>query len=70
MGKLLIIVGIVFIVAGVLVIYSPRFPFLGKLPGDISVERGNFRFYMPIATSILVSLLLSLIIYLFNRFKN
>jgi hypothetical protein len=70
MGKMLIIVGIVFILAGLIVTYAPRIPFLGKLPGDISVERENFKFYFPLTSSILVSLLLSLIIYLVNRWKN
>ena len=70
MGKLLIIVGIVFILAGLIITYVPRLPYLGRLPGDISIERENFRFYLPITSSILVSILLSLIIYFFNRWKN
>lgn len=70
MGKLLIIVGIVFIIAGLIITYGPRIPFLGKLPGDIAIERENFKVYIPIASSILISVLLSLAIYLFNRFKN
>lgn len=70
MGKLLIIVGIVCIVAGLLITYGPRVPFLGKLPGDISIEKENFKFYFPITTSILISIILSLILYLINRFKN
>jgi hypothetical protein len=70
MGKLLIIVGIVFILAGVIITYVPRLPYLGKLPGDIAIERENFRFYLPITSSILVSILLSLIIYFVNRWKN
>jgi hypothetical protein len=70
MGKLLIIVGIVFILAGLIITYVPRLPYLGKLPGDISIERENFRFYLPITSSILVSILLSLIIYFVNRWKN
>ena len=40
---------------------------IGRLPGDISIERGNFRFYFPIATSILLSLLLTLLLWLFAR---
>ncbi len=70
MGKLLIIVGIVFIIAGLVITYGPRIPFLGKLPGDIAIERENFKVYIPIASSILISVLVSLAIYLFNRFKN
>jgi hypothetical protein len=70
MGKLLIIVGIVCIVAGLFITYGPKIPFLGKLPGDISVERGNFRLFVPITTSILISIVLSLLIFLYNRFRN
>jgi hypothetical protein len=70
MGKLLIIIGIVCIMAGVLITYLPRIPFLGKLPGDISIERENFKFYFPLGTSILVSIILSLLLFLYNKLKN
>jgi hypothetical protein len=70
MGKLLIIVGIVCIAIGLFITYGPKIPFLGKLPGDISVEKENFKFYFPLTTSIIVSVLISLLIYLFNRFKE
>jgi hypothetical protein len=66
MARFLILLGLVLIVVGLL------WPFLqkaglGRLPGDIVVERDNFRFYFPIATSILISLVLSLLIWLFYR---
>lgn len=70
MGKLLIIIGIVCILLGLFITYAPKIPFLGKLPGDISIERENFKFYFPVATSILISIVLSLLIFLYNRFKN
>lgn len=70
MGKLLIIVGIVCIVLGLLVSYGPKIPFLGKLPGDIRIEKENFSFYFPLATSILLSVVLSLILYLINRWRS
>ena len=70
MGKLLIIIGIVCVVAGLLVTYLPKFPFLGKLPGDFLIERENFKFYFPLGTSILVSVLLSLLLFLYHKFKN
>jgi hypothetical protein len=70
MGKLLIIVGIVFIVAGLIVTFLPRLPFSGKLPGDVVIEKENFKLFLPITTSIVLSLLLSLIVYLVNRYKN
>lgn len=70
MGKILMIVGGLLLIAGLIIHFFNRTPFLGKLPGDISIERENFKFYFPIATSILLSVLLSVIFYLINRFKN
>jgi hypothetical protein len=70
MGKLLIIVGILCIAVGLFITYGPKFPFLGKLPGDISIERENFKFYFPLTTCILISVIISLIIFLINRFKG
>ena len=62
--------GIVCIVVGLLMNYAHKLPFLGKLPGDIFIDKGNVKIYFPIATSILISLLLSLVLFLFNKFKN
>jgi len=70
MGKLLIIVGIVCILLGLFITYAHKLPFLGKLPGDISIERGNFKFFFPITTSILISILISLLLFLYHRLKN
>ena len=70
MGKFLIIIGIFLIVTGLLITYLPKIPFLGKLPGDIIIERENFKFYFPIATSISISIILSLVVFLYNKFKN
>lgn len=70
MGKLLIIVGIICIAIGVFITYGPKIPFLGKLPGDISVEKENFKFYFPITSSIIVSILISLLLLMINRFRD
>lgn len=70
MAKLLILIGVVLILAGIVIHFHGRIPFLGRLPGDIRIERENFRFYFPITTSILISLLITLMLYLFNRFKG
>jgi hypothetical protein len=70
MGKLLIVIGIVCIVAGLIITFLPKIPFLGKLPGDITIERENFKFYFPVATSIIISIVLSLLLFLYNKFKN
>jgi hypothetical protein len=61
LGKMLIIMGIVVVIIGALVLLMGKIPFLGKLPGDISIRRGNFSFYFPIATCILISLILTLV---------
>jgi hypothetical protein len=70
MGKILIITGLVLIVSGLVVQYSDRLSFFGKLPGDIRIEKENFSLYIPLATSILLSILLSVVLYLINRFRN
>lgn len=66
-GKFLIIAGIIIVIVGLLIYLSPKIPYLGKLPGDIRIERENFRFYFPLTTSILLSILLTLLLNLFFR---
>jgi len=66
-GKTLIILGIVIIGLGVLFIFGGRIPWLGQLPGDIYVQRGRFSFYFPITTCIVISAIISLVLYLFRR---
>ena len=65
MGKFLIILGmIIAVMGGLLLIFKHSgIPILGKLPGDIIVKRENFTFYFPLATSIILSIILSLILY-------
>jgi len=69
MGILLITVGIIIVVVGLLVYFSDRIPLIGRLPGDIRIQRENFTFYFPLATSIILSILVSLILYLIRRFS-
>jgi hypothetical protein len=66
-GKILIIFGIILIGVGVLLAFFNKMPFLGKLPGDIYIQKKNFTFYFPLATSILISIILSLIFWLWPR---
>jgi hypothetical protein len=68
--KLIILCGIVLVLTGLIIQFFDRIPFLGKLPGDIIIEKQNFKFYFPITTSILISIIISIIIYLVSRFKN
>jgi hypothetical protein len=69
-GKLLVVFGIAIVGIGLLLMFVDRIPFLGKLPGDISIKRENFRLYFPITTSIIVSLLLSGILWLISNLKG
>jgi hypothetical protein len=69
MGKLLIILGLIITVVGLLVTFAGKIPFPGKLPGDIMVQKKNFTFYFPLATSIILSVLLSLVLYLIRKFQ-
>jgi Protein of unknown function (DUF2905) len=66
-GRLLIIVGIFVVVVGLVFMLGARIPFLGRLPGDISLTRGNTHFYFPLATSLILSLVLTLLLNLFFR---
>lgn len=66
-GRLLLIMGLVLVVVGGLLLLGGRIPWLGRLPGDIMVQRRNVTFYFPIATSILVSLLVTLTFWLLGR---
>ena len=68
LGRMLIVMGVVVVVVGLLMVFGSRLPFrLGRLPLDISIQRGNFSFYFPLGTSILVSIVLTLVFGLLNR---
>jgi len=70
-AKLLIIAGVALIVVGLLWQVGGKYlQFLGKLPGDIAVERENVRFYFPIVTCLLISVVGSLLLYLFRMFRG
>jgi len=64
MGRLLIGVGVAFVIAGVLV--NLGLP-IGRLPGDFTIRRGNFSFYFPLATSVIVSIVLTVLMYFLTR---
>ena len=67
LGKLLVAFGVLIVVAGLVLMFVGRVPFLGRLPGDIHVQRGNWSFYFPLATSLVVSVVLSLLLYFIGR---
>jgi hypothetical protein len=67
LGRLLIALGVLLVIVGAVFLLAPKIPWLGKLPGDISYKRGNFTFYFPLGTCILISIILTLLLYLFRR---
>jgi uncharacterized protein HemY len=69
-GKVLIIAGISFVIIGILLTQFDKIPLIGKMPGDILVKKKNFTFYFPLATSIVISIVLTLIFYLINKFRS
>ena len=66
-GKILIAFGLLIALAGVVLVLVGRVPWIGRLPGDIHIQRGNFTFYFPLATSLLLSVVLTLVLYLLGR---
>jgi len=69
MARFLIILGITILILGLIWPYLGRMG-LGRLPGDILIERGNFTIYIPLMTSLLVSIVLSLFLWLLNQFTG
>ncbi|MFH1779303.1 MAG: DUF2905 domain-containing protein [Candidatus Omnitrophota bacterium] len=66
-GKILILFGVILIALGLIFSTAGKIPWLGKLPGDIYIQKKNLTFYFPITTSILISILLSLIFSLLRK---
>ena len=67
MAKTLIFVGGILMIAGVVLLALGKIPGVGKLPGDILIKKDNFTFYFPLTTSILLSLLVSFLLFLWNQ---
>lgn len=70
LGKYLVVFGAVIVVAGLLLMVFPKLNFFGRLPGDIEIKKENFSFYFPLATSIVLSILLSFILWIINYFSK
>lgn len=68
MGKLLIIIGILFLIAGLFITFKETVPLIGQMPGDIEIKGERFRFYFPIVTCLILSFLISFFFYLFSKF--
>ena len=67
LGRVVLVMGLVFVVVGLLLMVGGKVPWLGRLPGDITIQRGNFRFYSPLVTCLLLSLLVTLLLRLFRH---
>ncbi len=67
LGKFLILLGVLIVILGGILVLSGKMPFIGRLPGDIIIQKKNFTFYFPLATSILLSIILSLLFWILSR---
>ncbi len=67
MGKILIIFGGTLILLGIILIFIPKVPYLGKLPGDIYIKKENFNFYFPLTSCLIISFIVSFIIWFFKK---
>jgi hypothetical protein len=66
-GKILISIGLLLAILGVIFTFGNKLPFVGRLPGDIVVERKNYSFYFPVATCIIISVIMSSVLWLFSK---
>lgn len=69
MARTLVIAGLVLVALGLVLHFGPSVPWLGRLPGDVRIERPGLRIYLPITSSLLLSLALSAALWLFSRFR-
>ncbi len=69
-GWTLVVIGGLIAVIGLVWIFAPSIPWLGRLPGDVAIEQENFRFYFPLATCILISVVLTGILWLIRHFSR
>jgi hypothetical protein len=69
MAKIIIVIGVVLVLIGLTILFLQKVPFLGKLPGDILIKKENFTFYFPLGSSIVVSIIVCLILYLISKFR-
>ena len=70
LGRALIFIGVILTGFGLVLLLVPKVPWVGRLPGDILIQRERFSFYFPLASSLLASLLLSALLWLVSRFRH
>jgi uncharacterized protein HemY len=66
-AKLLIIIGILMVALGLVLVAAPKIPFIGKLPGDILIQKKNFTFYFPVVSLLILNLLIFVLWYWFKK---
>ncbi|MBI4079428.1 MAG: DUF2905 domain-containing protein [Candidatus Levybacteria bacterium] len=66
-GRIIIFIGAILIILGIILTFAPKVPLIGKLPGDIFIKRDGFTFYFPLATSIIISIILTILFNFFSR---
>ncbi len=66
-GRMFIVIGIIIILMGCILIFASKFSWIGRLPGDITIKKGHFIFAFPIVTCIIISIIVTLILYLLRR---
>ncbi len=69
LGRALVLAGVLLVVVGLILWISPSLPFLGRLPGDIRIERPGFRFYFPITTCLLLSAAISALLWVLSKLR-
>ena len=67
MGKILIVIGIILIIAGLAFLFADKIPFLGRLPGDIYIKKERFTFYFPLTTGMIISIIVTIIFWIFRK---
>jgi uncharacterized protein HemY len=67
LGTFLIVLGVIVIAVGGLLLFSGKIPWIGRLPGDILIQKKNYTFYFPLATSIIISVIITLVFWLLGR---
>ncbi len=67
LGRVLVVLGLIVVALGVVLLLVDRVPWIGRLPGDVHLQRGNWTFYFPLGTSILLSVVLTLVLWLIGR---
>ena len=70
MGRFLVWSGVILVVIGSMVVWGPKLPWVGRLPGDIMIRRENFSFYVPLTTCLILSAVVSLVMWLINLFRR